>query len=113
LKPIWETPTHLIESLENGAAESGQANAGVFIMLALRNVLLAINGLCFLSVLYVLERGSAELRWLPILILIYLVPDFIYLSLSFPPWRILPRIVPLVELWFDAKESEFRQRLGR
>jgi|HubBroStandDraft_4_1064222.scaffolds.fasta_scaffold235630_2 hypothetical protein len=82
-------------------------------MLTLRNVLLAINGLCLLLVLYVLVRGADELRWLPMLILVYLLADFIYLTLSFLPGRILPRVGPLVELWFDAKESELRQRLGR
>jgi hypothetical protein len=53
-------------------------------MLTLRNVLLAINGLCFLLVAYVLVRGPDELRWLPFIVLIYFVLDFIYLSLSSP-----------------------------
>jgi hypothetical protein len=53
-------------------------------MPALRNVLLAANGLCFLLVAYVLMRGPDELRWLPILVLAYFVLDFIYLSQS-PP----------------------------
>ena len=53
-------------------------------MLTLRNVLLAANGLCFLLVAYVLFRGADELRWLPILVLIYFVLDFVYLSLSLP-----------------------------
>lgn len=59
------------------------------LMLALRNALLAINGACFLLLVCVIFIAPPDLiHWLPIVILVYFVLDFIYLSLSYPRNRI-------------------------
>jgi hypothetical protein len=52
-------------------------------MIALRNVLLTINGATFLLLVF---AGSPPnvLKWLSIAILIYFVLDFVYLSLTYP-----------------------------
>jgi hypothetical protein len=50
-------------------------------MLALRNVLLTINGACFLLLAHAILRAPPDLiDWLPFVILVYFVLDFIYLS---------------------------------
>ena len=53
-------------------------------MIALRNVLLSINGGCFLLLVFEILKGPHELEWLPPVIAIYFVVDFFYLSLSYP-----------------------------
>ena len=57
-------------------------------MIALRNVLLSINGASFLLLLYERVKGNEGLGWLPAAIMIYLVVDFAYLSLTFPRRRL-------------------------
>lgn len=61
-------------------------------MITLRNVLLSINGACFLLLFYELFRGNQGLEWLPFAITIYLVMDFVYLSLTYPKKGDFPSI---------------------
>jgi hypothetical protein len=48
-------------------------------------VLLTINGACFLLLVWALAGNAPEiLKWLATIILVYLVLDFVYLSLTYP-----------------------------
>jgi hypothetical protein len=69
------------------ASNSRQFKTGVVFMITLRNVLLSTNGLLLLLLLYQLFQADPGLHWLPYATMLYLVTDFVYLSLTFPKRR--------------------------
>ena len=80
----------------------------------LRIVLLIANAalMVFFAYLYSNKGPPQGGEALPVYgIAIFLVLNFVYLLLSnqLPDWRIFR----LISLWFDAKESELRQRANR
>jgi asparagine N-glycosylation enzyme membrane subunit Stt3 len=53
-------------------------------MIPLRNVLLSANGCLFIMIIWALAGDPATLKVLGALVVIYLVLDFFYLSLTYP-----------------------------
>jgi uncharacterized membrane protein len=81
-------------------------------MAALRIVLIVANALLFAFLLYLfINYAPSRINFGPWLLVGYLACfalNFIYLLLA--PQKSNSRLVRLIGLWLDAKESELRQR---
>jgi hypothetical protein len=77
----------------------------------LRGFLLICNAAVSVCLAYIVTVARNEQFWFALGMLTLLALNFIYVLLGNRPSNL--RIFRLIDLWFDAKESELRQRADR